>query len=310
MNDKLRETLNKIKILCEQNHEFAEELRKMVIKPTSAVAVFNNKEISEDTKAIRKALEISADESIAYDFIQHERLRDQLTIDNLRMENALLNYKPSFTEEERYNSFCVSAFYQVEAVINLYFHATYKDIKEMTEVIAFATKEEPYEGFRYTITGKEQYVTDIAIAHKINAICRLLMPEEIILKVMLGELRGIRNAGVHRGQSTNNEKFLAFYKKYSVGMIRVSLQKLVSVISVNIGKPISKWYNGVIAAKLPSSAFVKYEEMTVQLPNNLYPKIKDAQQGDEIFLLVFNNIIKDIELKAHTTNQPYIIASF
>ena len=117
MDEKLQSTLNKIIQLTEQNPEFGVELRKKLGMTSSANSAYNrNTSIQDDVTAIRRALEIRANNSISYDFINQQRLRDQLIIDNLRMENAALNLQIS--EAERFYSFCVNAFYQVENIIS------------------------------------------------------------------------------------------------------------------------------------------------------------------------------------------------
>ena len=89
MDDKLKSTLDKVIRLTLQNAEFGMELRKALqIKP-SVHSVNIEANITDDVQAIREALEIRANKSIAYDFVRHQRLRDQLIIDNLRMDSTL-----------------------------------------------------------------------------------------------------------------------------------------------------------------------------------------------------------------------------
>lgn len=75
--------------------------------------------IALDTNTIRQVLEIRADVSINFDFIENTRVRNQLVIDNLRMENARLDVQKS--DLERFHEFCVNAFYQIEELINYYY---------------------------------------------------------------------------------------------------------------------------------------------------------------------------------------------
>ena len=140
MDEKLKLTLQKIKILSEQNPEFAQEIRRMfcLTSPESVLSIPEN--LSENVYAIREALEIRANKSVSYDFIKEERLRDQLIIDNLRMENASLNLTQS--EEERFYAFCVNAFYQLENIVNYYFHLTYPKIEDLLLVLEQNTEKE------------------------------------------------------------------------------------------------------------------------------------------------------------------------
>lgn len=123
MDEKLKSTIDKIVQLSKQNSEFDAELRKRLEITSSANVVSSRMSICDDVHAIRETLEIRANNSISYDFILakgNQRLRDQLLIDNLRMENAALNLKEK--ELERFYSFCANAFYQIENVVNFYFY--------------------------------------------------------------------------------------------------------------------------------------------------------------------------------------------
>ena len=122
MDDKLKLTLQKIKTLSLQNSEFAEELKKMFGTTPSSTS-FVSKNIADDVSAIREALEIRAQNSITYDFVKNQRVRDQLIIDNLRMENSAINLRQD--EHRRFYLFCVNAFYQIENLLNYYFHNQY-----------------------------------------------------------------------------------------------------------------------------------------------------------------------------------------
>jgi hypothetical protein len=90
MDENLNATINKIVQLTRQNAEFDTELRK-ALGLTSSANFGTNNTISNDVYAIRSALEIRANASISYNFIKEQRVRDQLIIDNLRMENSALN---------------------------------------------------------------------------------------------------------------------------------------------------------------------------------------------------------------------------
>ena len=152
--------------LTQQNNEFGTELRKALqIKP-SVHSVNIEANITDDVQAIREALEIRANKSIAYDFVRHQRLRDQLIIDNLRMENAALNLQQN--EKERFYTFCVNAFYQVENIINYYFHETYPNITDLLTIIEYFTSTEVDKqgnSYQFKRNGKEQNVASIDIVN-------------------------------------------------------------------------------------------------------------------------------------------------
>lgn len=80
--------------------------------------------IKIDTQAIRNHLEIRGNVSIDYDFIKNDRVKKQLIKDNLRMENARL----SLTKDEltRFYEFCINAFYQIEELLNYYYHKKFE----------------------------------------------------------------------------------------------------------------------------------------------------------------------------------------
>ena len=107
MDEKLKVAIDKIVLLTKQNPEFNDELRKRLDLSIPANSFHGN--IPENIIAIRSALEIRGNYSINYDFVEESRLKDQLLIDNLRMENASLNLKER--EETRFYVFCVNAFY-------------------------------------------------------------------------------------------------------------------------------------------------------------------------------------------------------
>ena len=132
MDENLKTTIDKILKLCTQNPEFDKELRRRMQIENSPRNNSNDDSVSNDVHFIREALGIKADNSISYDFILNkgnQRLRDQLLIDNLRMENAALNLKDK--EQERFYVFCVNAFYQIENVVNFYLHVKYPKITDL-----------------------------------------------------------------------------------------------------------------------------------------------------------------------------------
>lgn len=302
MDDKLKLTLQKIKALTSQNKEFAEELVKMLIISTSNQSVAIPNEVTDDVAAIREALEIRAKKSISYDFVKELRLRDQLIIDNLRMENAALDLMKD--EHERFYIFCINAFYQLENIINYYFYITYPNIKDLLAQIEDATSTEPSEDFRFRCKGYEKNVGDIPIAHKINAVCNVLFPNDVF-KVTLGTLRQVRNEGEHRCMIVQNEKnktsnLHQFFKFNSFNSIRIDLIKIVTAIKQNIGKPAIRELiekTGVISSIMPSACFVKFDDNTEAIPANLFHKIKSVSKDDCVVMYLQNGKIVDIKKK-------------
>ena len=235
MDAKLKETLDNVVRLAMQNAEFGSELRKALQIKQSALGV--NDVVAADISAIREALEIRANKSISYDFVEEGRLRDQLIVDNLRMAK----------EEDRLYAFCVNAFYQVETIVNYYFHV-YKtsccsDIKGLLKIIEEYTAFERDEKYRFKRKGTEKDVADIDISFKINALCHILFPDpkDYLIRYQLGMLRTVRNKRVHRSvtqSDVQNEKIDEFLKKNDINKIRIALKKLCAGIKDNVGKQI------------------------------------------------------------------------
>lgn len=80
--------------------------------------------IKSDTEAIRNHLEIRANVSIDFKFIQNERVKKQLIKDNLKMENSRLDIQIK-NDTDRFYNFCVEAFYQIEELVNYCFGMKY-----------------------------------------------------------------------------------------------------------------------------------------------------------------------------------------
>jgi hypothetical protein len=238
MDEKIKATIEKIVHLSKQNEEFNMEMRKLFGKTVSASTVSNSLDVSEDIAAIRAALEIRGYNSIDYSFIKEPRLRDYLNADNLRMENAALNFQEK--ESERFYSFCVNAFYQVENIVNYYFHKAYPNIEDLLKVIEDATKNDTdgKKSFKFKrAKGEfvEKNVGDIQIFYNINALCNLLFPKDDKIKSTLGNLRKVRNEGEHRCQiiwdeKNEENKLYVFLKKATFNSIRITLKKVVAEV--------------------------------------------------------------------------------
>lgn len=301
MDDRLKLVLHKVIQLTRENPEFNTELRKALeIAPSAMGAHIIDNSVARDITSIREALEIRANVSVSYRFVVEQRLRDQLIIDNLRMENAALNLKQP--EEERFYSFCVNAFYQLENIINYYFYVTFPNVEDLLTIIEKYTEEEKGEDFRFKRNGREKNVSDIPIAHKINALCNILFPGDMF-KMTLGQLRQVRNEGEHRCmviQQEKNEKnsLYKFFKYNTFNTIRIYLIKVVNSIKNNIGKAIVEKETrtkAIISSLLPSACYVKYDDKTKPLPIKLLSKVKGKQNGDIVILIIVNDRIIDIE---------------
>ena len=297
MDEKIKSTVYKIKLLAEQNPEFYQEMQKLFGKTASASDININSNISSDITAIRSALEIRANASITYSFVKYQRLRDQLIIDNLRMENAALNLQDP--EADRFYVFCVNAFYQVENILNYFYHTVFPEVESLLKEIEDATQDEKND-FRFRRTGKEQNVGSIPVAHKLNAFFNSYLPEESSLKWSIGTLRQVRNEGEHRcniirQEKDENNNLYKFFKSKTFNYVRIDLIKFVNAIEYKLKNPdTEEKIESVIKSKLPSACYVLLREKSVLLPNKLYAKIKHLDNGAKIILTITGNKINDV----------------
>lgn len=294
MDEKIKSTIEKIKLLAKQNTEFAKEMHALFGKSETSVDLPILSSVSSDVTAIRSALEIRATESLKYSFVKVPRLRDQLIIDNLRMENAALNLQER--ESDRFYIFCVNAFYQLENIINYYYHVMFPNINSLLTEIERATSTDP-EKYKFKRAGTEKNVADIAVYYKITSICNSLFPENISLKSTLNNLRKIRNDGEHRCQvlmekRDESNNLYQFLQSATFNSVRVDLIKVVSAIEDIMQERVVE---GVITTMLASFCFVSYDEKTEQLPTKLFCKVKHLKAEDKIAIVIQANKIIDIK---------------
>lgn len=300
MDEKLIATVYKIKLLAEQNPEFNQTMQKLFGNTVSASVVNINSTITEDISAIRSALEIRANASLTYSFVRNQRLRDQLIIDNLRMENAALNLKEP--EADRFYVFCVNAFYQVENILNYFYYTSFPEIDALLKEIEDGTQNEKND-FKFRRTGKEQNVGSIPVAHKLNAFFNTYLPEEGSLKWSIGTLRQVRNEGEHRcdiirQEKDDNNNLYKFFKSKTFNYVRIDLIKFVNAIEHKLENPDKKeMLESIIKSKLPSACYVLLRGNSVLLPNKLFAKVRHLNNNDEIILTVSGNTIIDVAAK-------------
>lgn len=301
MDEKLKSTIDKIVQLSKQNSEFDAELRKRLEITSSANVVSSRMSICDDVHAIRETLEIRANNSISYDFILakgNQRLRDQLLIDNLRMENAALNLKEK--ELERFYSFCANAFYQIENVVNFYFYVMFPDIDNLLSFIENATNVDGKYSFKRNANKEYKSVSDIEITYKLNAICTTLFPDDKNIKITYSQLRQVRNEGAHRcmvivEEHDESNALYRFFKYNTFDSIRIVPIKLVETIKQeieNVGKIIKK--RGVIVNVLPSIAFIKVEGKSLQVSLQQLKNVYNKTANSQIEIIYKNSSIIDI----------------
>lgn len=300
MDEKLKQTIEKIKKLASQNPEFDQAMQKLFGNIVSASVVNSDSKIIEDISSIRSALEIRAKASITYGFVKDERLRNQLIIDNLRMENAALNLQDS--EASRFYVFCVNAFYQIENILNLFYHTTFPEVNALLTEIENATQCEN-DKFKFKRTGKEKNVGDISMSHKINAFLNSYIPNDGPLKWSIGTLRHVRNEGEHRcdfirQEKDENNNLYKFFKKKTFNYVRIDLMKVVNAVEERLqNSNKEEIVESIIKSKLPSACFVSLRGESVSLPNKLFSKVKQLNVGDSVVLTMLGKNIIDVAAK-------------
>ena len=217
------------------------------------------------------------------------------------MENAALNLQQN--EKERFYTFCVNAFYQVENIINYYFHETYPNITDLLTIIEYFTSTEVDKqgnSYQFKRNGKEQNVASIDIVNKSSALCNILFSGDRNYKLQLSNLRKVRNEGAHRCMVIQSEEsgtsyLHKFFRNENFNTIRIALIKLCSTIKDNIGKPIKvEIISAIIVSKLPGACFVEFEGRRMRIPDGLLKIAKTYKEKDKIQLLLMDNEIKDI----------------
>lgn len=301
MDEKIKATVHKIRLLAEQNSEFSQEMRKLFGQTASASDVSISSNLSSDITAIRSALEIRANASITYSFVKSQRLRDQLIIDNLRMENAALNLQDP--EADRFYVFCVNAFYQVENILNYFYHTAFPEVESLLKEIEDATQDEKND-FKFRRTGKEQNVGSIPVAHKLNAFFNANLPEERSLKWAIGTLRRVRNEREHRCDIIRQNKdednnLYKFFQSKTFNYVRIDLIKFVNAIEYKLKNPDKEKLESEIKSKLPSACFVSLRGESVPLPYKLCEKVRHLNNGDKVILTITGNKIIDVSESLH-----------
>lgn len=305
MDEKTKLTVYKIKLLAEQNPEFYQEMQKLFGKTASASDVNMNSNISSDIAAIRSALEIRANASITYSFVKNQRVRCQLIIDNLRMENVVLSLQRmekdvlslQGLDARRFSEFCLNAFYQIENILNYFYYTAFPEIDTLLKVIEFFTKEEK-DGFKFKSTGNND-VSSIDVHYKVNAFFNAYLPKEKSLKWSIGTLRQVRNKCNHRcdiiGQEKDGTNLDNFFKEKTFNDVRIDLIKFVNAIEDKLKNPDKlEKEESEIKSKLPGACFVLLSGESVQLPDKLFDKIKYLDNGAKIILTVIGKRIIDV----------------
>lgn len=204
MDDKLKATLHKIRLLAEQNLEFSQEMQKLFGKTASA-SVHSDSRHEERIEHIEKYLGLdyyidSMQAVLDYSFVQEVDVRAQLISDNremLRFRYGTRFHKIDFEE------FCRYAQLQAEMLINyFYFH---KDAN-IKEIIAHIKKHNPSA----KIDEKIQTLAAISFSTKLWA-----FDKEFSLKVKdtFDSVRDVRNNQSHRNPKIEHFSITDYQKE-------------------------------------------------------------------------------------------------
>lgn len=234
MDEKLVATVQKIRQLANENQEFANEMKK-IFAPSADALMSNNK---KDILAIRSALKICAEPSISYDFVLDQRVKDQLIIDNLRMENVLLDSKLS--EYDKYYAFCVNGLYQIENIVNYYLYVKYPEFDQLVRYLETMTAKRPDDKKDYSFKVKDNMssIQSIDLYSKLNAVCREFYSDNLMVSVF-SSWRKIRNQSEHRCNIISisdelSEDLRKFYQRNTYNKLRDYLFSFVKDIEYHL----------------------------------------------------------------------------
>ncbi|MBR4647319.1 MAG: hypothetical protein IKO75_09430 [Bacteroidales bacterium] len=268
MEDKIKTTVEKIVKLAKADDSFAKELRKYLDEMFPDNTSVADSAIKKDIKTIRETLEIRSDVSISYDFIQNRRLRDQLIIDNLRMENVLMDTRMKSTD--RFVDFCINAFYQIENIINYYFIKTYPQRSVLLDALEKATAEDGEFAFRRSDSKGEMY---IPFVFKVNSFYHLLLPNDKF-HFTVTSLRKLRNLKLHRAsfnEAFDESDFSSFFQYQNFDSIREGLKRIVNAVKEQDGY---YYCEAAVKSLLPGACMVSFDGHGIDITGNSYQKLK------------------------------------
>lgn len=239
--DKIIQFVQKLKELP-GSEQFIARLRE-VVNDGGAVAssspVLSN--IDKNVQEIRHILHIQATPSIDYSFIddQYQRLRNQLVIDNLRMEQSALDLHEE-DDVVRFCNFCIYAFYQIENLVNYHLHLRYPNFADLVEYL---------KGHSNFELATHTSIKDINISTKLWAFCAEFFPNPNPSQPFPMSTRGyniqtvlreIRNRGLHRCQvlfsgdidpaDKTGDRIYKFCKNNRIDDVRDLLESVVDVV--------------------------------------------------------------------------------
>lgn len=219
----------------EGNEWFKEKMLNKLVSKNTAKEFNDLEDIKNNTIKIVGLLDINPDVSIDYSFISHKLLRTRLELDNLRMENVRYDIKEK-DEMKRLYDFCINAFYQIENLINYFYHEKFPKTEDLLSHL---------EQIESTLFKRktEKNIGDISIAIKIFSFNKMYFNEgnNFYDGINIDSLRLIRNEGLHRCSrikniETENKKLHQFLKYATFDSVHSS----VNTLSIKIKELLKK----------------------------------------------------------------------
>ena len=134
MDEKIKSTIQKIRLLAEQNAEFKHEMLKLFGQTSSSTVIHaNDEKISHIVKYLGLDVFVdNMDSVIDYSFISEKEIRDILESDNREM--IRFRYGTRY-HDIRFKDFCKYALFQVEMLINYYYYKKGNTIEDIVNHI-------------------------------------------------------------------------------------------------------------------------------------------------------------------------------
>lgn len=187
-------------------------------------------------------LEVMFTTSIDYSYIptKYAELKSKLNNDNIQMEFTYINQNIK-NDTERFVKYCESALFQIENLLNYYYHVKFPNEKLLLKHLQ--------ENSNYTHKGEAVALSYIPIATKIFDFSKTFFPynelatEKDYTGSTLSNINKVRNAGLHRcdviEKTNEDEKLKKFlqYKHQNYSVIRNSLLKMSEKIKVETNTP-------------------------------------------------------------------------
>lgn len=269
------------------NEKFVAGLRALVSET-------DQPDLKVELEDIRRILNIRGKQSIDYSFVDDELTRQQLIMDNLRMENAYLDN--SLSIEDMWNEYCSYIHFQVENVLNYYYDNAFPDFDIAQRHIEKFTKGAPKPFIRdATLSNSSQITTYL----KTTAFCNDFFPVSKIkpnyTSKNLTRIRQVRNEYIHRSTANTVREL---QEKFTLGALKTPLVDLVNCIrSQFASKSFVKVVPAVVESMLAGGATIKFNGISRMLDDDTFAKHRlNLVEGKQLKAIVRNNVVIDLLL--------------